>query len=70
MGSIVGAGIFVMTGIAARDAGPAIAISFFIDSFACILSALCYSEFAARHPVRIELLVSCYSENNDDHDGE
>jgi len=54
VGCVVGAGIFVLTGIAAAEAaGPAISISFAFDFIACVLSALCYTEVAARHPVRI-----------------
>eukprot|EP01104_Vermistella_antarctica_P019656 TRINITY_DN7825_c0_g1_i1.p1 TRINITY_DN7825_c0_g1~~TRINITY_DN7825_c0_g1_i1.p1 ORF type:complete len:634 (-),score=97.49 TRINITY_DN7825_c0_g1_i1:65-1966(-) len=52
VGTILGAGIFVLTGVAARQkAGPAVAISFLFDALACIFSALCYSEFAARVPL-------------------
>eukprot|EP00753_Platysulcus_tardus_P009009 PLAT1762.1.p1 GENE.PLAT1762.1~~PLAT1762.1.p1 ORF type:complete len:604 (-),score=320.92 PLAT1762.1:106-1875(-) len=52
LGSTVGAGIFVTTGKAAHtEAGPAVFLSFLISSFACLLSALCYAEFAARVPV-------------------
>lgn len=39
-------------GVAAHDhAGPAVALSFILASAACLLSALCYAEFAARVPV-------------------
>jgi APA family basic amino acid/polyamine antiporter len=52
VGAIIGAGIFVMTGEAARrDAGPAILISFSIAGVGCALAALCYAEFAAMVPV-------------------
>lgn len=52
VGAIIGAGIFAMTGrVAAEDAGPAVMISFLIAGFACLLAALCYSEFAAMAPV-------------------
>ncbi len=48
IGAIVGAGIFVLTGIvAATDAGPAIIISYIIAGFACAFSALAYAELAA-----------------------
>jgi len=41
------AGIFVLTGVAARDiAGPAVMISYLISGIACIICALCYAEFA------------------------
>jgi APA family basic amino acid/polyamine antiporter len=52
VGAIIGAGIFVMTGRAAReDAGPAIMLSFGVAGLGCALAALCYAEFAAMVPV-------------------
>ncbi|WP_315967778.1 amino acid permease [Planotetraspora sp. A-T 1434] len=52
IGVIVGTGIFVLTGVAARDtAGPAVALSFVAAAVACGLAALCYAEFAATVPV-------------------
>jgi len=52
VGAIIGTGIFVMTGVAAAEhAGPALVLSFIIAGFACVLSALCYSEFASSIPV-------------------
>jgi APA family basic amino acid/polyamine antiporter len=52
IGAIVGAGIFVLTGVAAAEyAGPAIVVSFIISGFACAMAALCYAEFAAMIPV-------------------
>ena len=52
VGCIIGAGIFVMTGVAAADyAGPGVVISFAIAGLGCALAALCYAEFAAMAPV-------------------
>jgi APA family basic amino acid/polyamine antiporter len=52
VGAIIGAGIFVLTGIAARDkAGPALVVSFLVAGSTCALAALCYAEFAAMVPV-------------------
>lgn len=52
VGAIIGTGIFVMTGVAAAEhAGPGLILSFIIAGFACVLSALCYSEFASTMPV-------------------
>jgi APA family basic amino acid/polyamine antiporter len=52
VGAIIGAGIFVLTGIAAaKYAGPAIVLSFVLAGIACALAALCYSELAAMIPV-------------------
>ena len=51
IGGIIGTGIFVMTGIAARDkAGPAVIVSFLVAALVCICAALCYAELAARIP--------------------
>lgn len=52
VGAIIGTGIFVLTGVAAAvHAGPALIISFAIAALTCVLSALCYSEFASSVPV-------------------
>ncbi|MFW3170556.1 amino acid permease [Geodermatophilus sp. CPCC 206100] len=52
VGVIIGTGIFVLTGLVARDqAGPAVAISFVIAGVVCGLAALCYAEFASTVPV-------------------
>src|SRR3712207_5807287 len=52
VGVIIGTGIFVLTGIVARDqAGPAVAVSFVIAGVVCGLAALCYAEFASTVPV-------------------
>lgn len=48
IGAIVGAGIFVVTGVvAATHTGPSIVVSYIIAGFACLFSALCYAELAA-----------------------
>ena len=48
VGAIIGAGIFVLTGIvAATQAGPAIILSYIVAGFACAFSALSYAELAA-----------------------
>lgn len=57
IGAIIGSGIFAVVGIAAAGgaesvgAGPALILSMIIAAFACVFSALCYSEFAAMIPV-------------------
>ncbi|WP_082080498.1 amino acid permease [Williamsia herbipolensis] len=52
VGAIVGAGIFVTTGVAAATkAGPAIMISFVLAGVICVLVALCYSELASMTPM-------------------
>ncbi|GAB3987513.1 amino acid permease [Spirosoma daeguense] len=52
IGAVIGGGIFVLTGIAAREwAGPALALAFIIAGVACTFAALCYAEFASILPV-------------------
>jgi APA family basic amino acid/polyamine antiporter len=52
IGAVIGAGIFVMTGIGAKEhAGPALAISFIVAGIGCAFAALCYAEFASFLPV-------------------
>ncbi|GAB6989997.1 amino acid permease [Paenibacillus pini] len=52
VGAIIGTGIFVLTGVAAAEhAGPGLVLSFVLAAIACVLSALCYSEFASSIPV-------------------
>jgi APA family basic amino acid/polyamine antiporter len=48
IGAIIGAGVFVLTGIAAATkAGPSIVLSYLLAAFACGFSALAYAELAA-----------------------
>lgn len=52
IGCIIGAGIFVLTGLAANQyAGPGLVLSFVIAGFGCAFAALCYAEFASMVPV-------------------
>src|SRR5438045_5095117 len=52
IGAVIGAGIFVATGEAARNtAGPALMVSYMVAGLACIFAALCYAEFASMAPV-------------------
>ncbi|MEB3245976.1 MAG: amino acid permease [Vampirovibrionales bacterium] len=52
VGAIIGAGIFVMTGVAAHDkAGPAIMLSYMFAGLSCVFAALCYAEFSTRIPI-------------------
>ncbi|MGW6739484.1 amino acid permease [Streptomyces sp. NPDC055025] len=52
VGVIIGTGIFVLTGVVARQyAGPATALAFVVSGVVCALAALCYAEFASTVPV-------------------
>ncbi|KAJ4977293.1 hypothetical protein NE237_002399 [Protea cynaroides] len=51
-GSVIGAGIFVITGQEAHDqAGPAIVLSYVASGLSAMLSVFCYTEFAIEIPV-------------------
>jgi APA family basic amino acid/polyamine antiporter len=52
IGAIVGAGIFVLTGVAAaQHAGPAVVYSFIAAAIGCALAGFCYSEFSTMIPI-------------------
>jgi APA family basic amino acid/polyamine antiporter len=51
VGSIVGTGIFVLTGIGAERAGPGLILSFVIAGFVCAMAALAFAELASMIPV-------------------
>src|SRR5678816_2477675 len=52
IGSIIGTGIFVLTGTAAsQHAGPALVLSMIIAAVACAFAGLCYAELASMIPV-------------------
>ena len=52
IGTIIGAGIFVLTGqVAANYTGPAIALSFIVAAICCGFVGLCYAEFASIIPI-------------------
>jgi APA family basic amino acid/polyamine antiporter len=52
IGSIIGTGIFVLTGTAAsQNAGPALVISMVIAGIACAFAGLCYAELSSMIPV-------------------
>ncbi|MHB9035365.1 MAG: amino acid permease [Armatimonadota bacterium] len=52
IGCIIGAGIFVVTGMVAHDkTGPSLILSFVVSGIACVFAALCYAEFASLAPV-------------------
>jgi len=51
IGAIVGAGIFVLSGVAAQHTGPALVMSVILTGIGCAFAGLCYAEFAAMIPV-------------------
>ena len=50
IGAMIGAGIFVLTGIASGEAGPAALLAFALNGFVTLLTALCYAELASVYP--------------------
>ncbi|TFW31926.1 amino acid permease [Massilia horti] len=61
IGAIVGTGIFVLTGIGALKAGPALTLSFVIAGLACGFAAMCYAEFASTIPVAGSIYTYSYA---------
>lgn len=62
IGAIIGAGIFVMTGVGAKEyAGPALALSFIVAGIGCTFAALCYAEFASFLPVEGSAYAYAYA---------
>ena len=51
VGAVIGAGIFVMSGLGASLAGPGLMLSFVLSGLGCAFAALCYAEFAAMIPL-------------------
>jgi APA family basic amino acid/polyamine antiporter len=51
IGAIVGAGIFVLSGVAAQHTGPALVLSVILSGVGCAFAGLCYTEFASMIPV-------------------
>ena len=51
IGAVIGAGIFVISGIGAQKAGPALMLSFILSGLGCAFAGLCYAEFAAMIPL-------------------
>src|SRR5215510_8971864 len=51
VGAVIGAGIFVMAGLGAHYAGPALMLSFVLSGLGCAFAGLCYAELAAMIPL-------------------
>nr|GLL34626.1 cationic amino acid transporter 8, vacuolar [Ipomoea trifida] len=51
-GSVVGSGIFTITGLEARyEAGPSIVLAYAISGLSALLSVFCYTEFSVEIPI-------------------
>jgi amino acid transporter/nucleotide-binding universal stress UspA family protein len=50
IGAMIGAGIFVLTGIAAGEAGPGAILAFALNGLVTLLTALTYAELASVYP--------------------
>lgn len=53
IGASIGAGIFVVTGTVAHDAGPGVVLSFALAAAACVPNALSYAELSSRFPALV-----------------
>src|SRR6202011_5173218 len=51
IGAVIGAGIFVLSGLGAHYAGPALMLSFVLSGTGWAFAGLCYAEFAAMIPL-------------------
>src|SRR5450432_3704816 len=51
VGAIIGAGIFVLSGLGAHYAGPGLMLSFVLSGLGCALPGLCYAVIAALIPM-------------------
>ena len=51
IGAIVGAGIFVLSGVAAQSTGPALVVSVMVSGLGCAFAGLCYAEFSSMIPI-------------------
>jgi APA family basic amino acid/polyamine antiporter len=52
LGSMIGSGIFVLTGtVASLHTGPAVTLAFLVAALGCGLAAMCYAELASMIPV-------------------
>ncbi len=50
VGAMIGAGIFVLSGIAAGHAGPALLLSFLLNGLIAMAIGTCYAELASAMP--------------------
>ncbi len=57
---IIGAGIFVISGVGVQIAGPGLLLSLLLAGTACTLAALCYAELAAMMPLAGSVYTYAY----------
>ncbi|MEO7987054.1 MAG: amino acid permease [Gemmatimonadales bacterium] len=66
IGSVIGTGIFVLTGTAAsQNAGPALVLSMIFAAVACALAGLCYAELASMIPVAGSAYTYAYASSGE-----
>src|ERR1700738_1371781 len=51
IGAVIGAGIFVLSGLGAQTAGPSLMLAFVLSGLGSASAGLCYAEFAAMIPL-------------------
>src|ERR1700753_1511793 len=61
IGAVIGAGIFVLSGLGAHTAGPALMLSFVLSGLGCAFAGLCYAEFAAMIPLARSAYTYAYA---------
>jgi basic amino acid/polyamine antiporter, APA family len=66
IGSVIGTGIFVLTGTAAsQNAGPALVLAMIVAAVACALAGLCYAELASMIPVAGSAYTYAYASSGE-----
>jgi len=61
VGAVIGAGIFVLSGLASQKVGPALMLAFVLSGLGCLFAGLCYAEFAAMIPLAGSAYTYAYS---------
>ena len=60
-GNTIGSGVFTLTGVAAKLAGPSVFIGFIIAGFIALTSAMVFAEFASIIPKSGSAYVYAYT---------
>ena len=60
-GNTIGSGVFTLTGVASKTAGPAVFVGFIISGVIALLTALVFAEFASMIPKSGSAYVYTYS---------